>query len=70
MNDHARDADNIEDGKTVSSPSSQPDSLIHQLCTFLRDYAVWWLSPIILILVVMAIVALLAGPARTPFIYR
>ncbi len=43
--------------------------LLMELWEFLRDNKKWWLTPIILVLLLIGALILLAGTAAAPFIY-
>lgn len=44
-------------------------SIITEFIDFLRDYRVWWLTPLIIVLVLLGGLAFLSETALAPFIY-
>lgn len=61
----------VSDESSASDDDRQPPTgLAGQFGSFLRDHAVWWLAPIVLVAALMVLVSLLAGKAELPFIYR
>ena len=48
---------------------AKPPSLVAELVEFLRDNKKWWLTPILCVLAVFAVVAALASSPIAPFIY-
>jgi Family of unknown function (DUF5989) len=53
-----------------SQPNHAEQSFARELLHFLYHHKIWWLAPIMVVLALMVIVALLAGPVKVPFIYR
>lgn len=43
--------------------------IVSEFFEFLRDNKKWWLSPIIIVLLLAGLLALLSGTAAAPFIY-
>jgi hypothetical protein len=61
-----------EDGgaSTFARHAEQPrPGLLAELWEFLRHNKKWWLTPIILVLLLVGALTLLAGTAAAPFIY-
>ncbi len=48
---------------------SQGGSLIAELWDFLKQNKKWWLFPIFVVLLLLAVLIVLAGTAAAPFIY-
>ena len=44
-------------------------SLVHEFWRLLRDHKKWWLTPIVIALLVLSLFALLSTSAAAPFIY-
>jgi hypothetical protein len=44
-------------------------SIVREFIDFLRDYRVWWLTPLIIVLVLLGGLAFLSETALAPFIY-
>jgi hypothetical protein len=42
---------------------------VAELCVFLLNNKKWWLTPIILVLVIVGVLAVLGGTGVAPFIY-
>jgi hypothetical protein len=40
-----------------------------EFCYFLRDNKKWWLTPILLVMALVGLLAVLAGTGAAPFIY-
>lgn len=56
--------------KVVMPESGPPPSFAAEILHYLKTQKRWWLTPIILVLLFLALVALLAGLAPAlPFIY-
>ncbi len=58
------DANDFERRATQARPG-----LVVELWEFLRHNKKWWLTPIILVLLLIGALILLAGTAAAPFIY-
>ena len=43
---------------------------MREIYDFLRDYRVWWLTPIVVVLLLLAGLVFLSGTAAAPFIWR
>ena len=61
---HERDANDFTSRATQTRPG-----LFVELWEFLRHNKKWWLTPIILVLLLIGALILLAGTAAAPFIY-
>jgi hypothetical protein len=48
---------------------AQRPSVSAELVDFLRNSKKWWLTPIVLFLVIMGVLVFLSGTAAAPFIY-
>ncbi len=49
--------------------NAAPPGLLMEMWEFLRHNKKWWLTPIILVLLLIGALILLAGTAAAPFIY-
>jgi hypothetical protein len=49
--------------------NERPDGTFLELWDFVRNNKKWWLTPIVLILLLVGVLALLGGTAAAPFIY-
>jgi uncharacterized protein involved in exopolysaccharide biosynthesis len=49
--------------------SAQRPSLPREFLSFLLENKKWWLGPILVVIVLVAVLAITAGPAAAPFIY-
>jgi Family of unknown function (DUF5989) len=58
--------DQNEFSRKSESPQRGP---LAELCVFLLHNKKWWLTPIILVLVVVGVLAVLGGTGVAPFIY-
>ena len=57
-------------GNNFAHQAEQPrPGLLAELWEFLRHNKKWWLTPIILVLLLIGALILLAGTAAAPFIY-
>ncbi len=64
--DDGRDGGASDFASHASAPSP---GLFAELWEFLRHNKKWWLTPIILVLLLVGALILLAGTAAAPFIY-
>jgi len=60
--------------KTGTDPKlglpEKPPGLVKEFFIFLRDYKLWWITPIVLVLVLLSLfIFLTEGTAVLPFIY-
>jgi hypothetical protein len=46
-----------------------PRGFVHEIWDFLRFNKKWWLTPIILVLLLLGVLIMLGGTAAAPFIY-
>jgi len=53
----------------VSQAEQQPVGLIREFWDFLKHSKKWWLTPIILVLLLFGALLILGGTAAAPFIY-
>lgn len=62
-----------EEGKQERSFAEQADDrqpgLLGELIDFLRHNRKWWLTPILIVLLLVGILVVLGGTAAAPFIY-
>ncbi len=49
--------------------SADRPSLASELLAFLRDNKKWWLGPILVVILLVALLAITGGQAAAPFIY-
>ncbi len=49
--------------------SADRPSLATELLAFLRDNKKWWLGPILVVILLVALLAITGGQAAAPFIY-
>jgi hypothetical protein len=61
-------SDKPSDFASQASSSDRP-SLPRELLSFMLDNKKWWLGPILVVIVLVALLAISAGPAAAPFIY-
>lgn len=64
MTDAVRDTDDFE-----REAQRRRTSFAAELWDFMRHNKKWWLTPIILILVLMAVLVVLGGSGAAPFLY-
>ena len=64
MTDAVRDTDDFE-----REAERRRASFAAELWDFMRHNKKWWLTPIILILVLMAVLVVLGGSGAAPFLY-
>ncbi|HLJ07386.1 MAG TPA: DUF5989 family protein [Acidimicrobiia bacterium] len=64
MTDAVRDTDDFE-----REAARRRTSFAAELWDFMRHNKKWWLTPIILILVLMAVLVVLGGSGAAPFLY-
>ena len=53
----------------VQGASEQRPGLAAELFDFLKNNKKWWLTPIVVVLVLMGVLIVLSGTAAAPFIY-
>ena len=49
--------------------SERPTGTVRELYDFLRNNKKWWLTPIIVVLMLVGLLVILGGTALAPFIY-
>lgn len=64
MTDAVRDTDDFE-----REAERRRTSFAAELWDFMRHNKKWWLTPIMLILVLMAVLVVLGGSGAAPFLY-
>jgi hypothetical protein len=64
VTDAVRDSDDFE-----REAQRRRTSFATELWDFMRHNKKWWLTPIILILVLMAVLVVLGGSGAAPFLY-
>ncbi|MDW8282918.1 MAG: DUF5989 family protein [Myxococcales bacterium] len=67
------DASQSPDSQTAEDFARQADAprpgFVAELWTFLCQEKRWWLTPIVVLLVLLGVLVLLSGTAMAPFIY-
>ena len=59
-----------DQGKSFAEAAEKKStSLVGEFWAFLRQNKKWWLTPIILVLLVVGLLIILSGTALAPFIY-
>lgn len=65
--------DKIEEGQARSDLPplpAKPPGLVKEFFIFLRDYKLWWITPIVLVLLLLSLfIFFTEGSAVLPFIY-
>jgi hypothetical protein len=69
MDPQSRKTPNDDAAAFVHGAHQQRPGLVAELVDFLRNNKKWWLTPIILVLLVMGGLIFLSGTAAAPFIY-
>jgi hypothetical protein len=59
-----------KDEPAANDDHHRPQTLLAEVAHFLRYEKKWWLLPIVLVVLAMAVVAILAHPGVGPFIYQ
>jgi hypothetical protein len=62
--EQASPSSNLADQVNAEQPS-----LVRELCAFLMTNKKWWLTPIIVVFLLVGVLVLLSGTAAAPFIY-
>ncbi len=65
MTDRQKSQEEID---LASQAEQQPVGLIREFWDFLKHNKKWWLSPILVMVLLMGVLAI-AGPGAAPFIY-
>ena len=60
--------DDRSDFARQASAAERP-SLARELVEFMRDNKKWWLGPILVVILMVALLAVTGGQAAAPFIY-
>ena len=66
-NDLAKDLDSAENFSAIAD--EQDPGILAEFWDFLIHNKKWWLTPIILVLLLMGVLVVLSGTAAAPFIY-
>lgn len=53
----------------VEQAQQQRPGLVAELVDFLKNNKKWWLTPIVLVLLIVGVLIMLSGTAFAPFIY-
>jgi hypothetical protein len=65
-----RTAEEIEAAKLAFSLPGKPPGIVKEFLIFLRDYKLWWITPIVLVLLLLGLfIFFTEGSAVLPFIY-
>jgi ABC-type microcin C transport system permease subunit YejE len=64
MSDEQRSTDFVRQAASSARPS-----LASELLAFMRDNKKWWLGPILVVILLVALLAITGGQAAAPFIY-
>jgi hypothetical protein len=60
---------NDERSELETHATKSRQGIVHEFAHFLRHNRKWWLTPIILVLVLISALVILGGTAAAPFIY-
>ena len=63
---HKREAERLD---FASQASAKQTGFVIELWLFLRDNKKWWLTPMIVVLLLFGMLVVLGGTATAPFIY-
>ncbi|MBE0566794.1 MAG: hypothetical protein IH621_12585 [Krumholzibacteria bacterium] len=44
-------------------------AVLRELCLYMKRHKAWWLSPIIVVLLLVSVLVILGGTGAAPFIY-
>ncbi len=59
-----------ESASTFADQASEaPPGIVQEFWEFLRDNKKWWLTPIVLVLLLVGLLVIMSGSAAAPFIY-
>jgi hypothetical protein len=58
-----------QEAEFVSAARKRRTPLVGEMWALLRDHKKWWLTPIVLAVLLLGLLSLLAGSAVAPFIY-
>ena len=64
MTDHPSDSDDF-----ARSAEQSSQGIVAELVEFMRHNKKWWLTPIVLVLLLVGVLVALGGTAAAPFIY-
>jgi hypothetical protein len=53
----------------AAAADTAPPTLIREFIDFLREYRLWWLTPLVVVLLLLTGLVFLGGTAAAPFIY-
>ena len=53
----------------VNESRARRPSLVVEMWALLRDHKKWWLTPIVLAILLLGVLSLLAGSSVAPFVY-
>lgn len=66
------DRDRADDGRSATFSAEargRRHGTVRELAKFLRDSKKWWLTPIVLSLLLLALIVVLGGTAAAPWLY-
>ena len=61
--------ENEGDDSFKQAAESSPPGIVAEFWDFLRAEKRWWITPIVIVLLLLAVFAILGGTAAAPFIY-
>lgn len=69
MNPESRPTDRRDKDAFLAAGRSKDPGLIREFIGFMNENKKWWLSPILLVLLLLGALVLLGGSGLAPFIY-
>lgn len=70
MSDETKKSDSQANPKPESLLPEKPPGLVKEFFIFLRDYKLWWITPIVLVMLLLSLfIFFTEGSAVLPFIY-
>jgi len=69
MEDRSNALDRFTEAEFLRSASQAQTGVLAELLAFLRQNKKWWLTPIILVLLLVGVLIVLGGTGAAPFIY-
>ena len=67
--DERRDDEHEGDGGFAREASGRQAGLLRESWFFLRDNKKWWLTPLVVTLLILGALVILGGTSAAPFIY-
>jgi hypothetical protein len=62
-------AEDQRDDDFMTQASQARTTLVGELVAFLRDNKKWWITPIVISILILTMIVVLGGTAAAPFIY-